>query len=468
MAATAADLAPIDFFTEAPAQIITAESCLSIATFEDFVYTFDYAAGSTNVLIFNRNKLLEIYTGKKAPYNSVWKRGNPRLKDSIELQTLHFRFENDILKFNILRETFNRSIFKYSIAYFRRPGEGIGETTAALEKTSAAVKAREKAIADSVRFAASTAKRAAQAAAAAAAAAARKAAQAVKDRLLAQKQKAADADAARRAAQLKAEQGKMVQIAAAESDASPPYMKDGKMVVPYKVQTSVNGSFYADVMNKEGVTSRVEGATKAIVDKAVAKFAADLNFSAYENTGAVNTGAVNTPATEVKSDSKGYYKILGVPPTATIDDIRKAYRKLAAIHDTNKDSDLKTMQRINEAYGVLKDIGSKNAYNSANKNSANANAANTNSANTNPSSTALTASSRPANANAATADPKGYYEILGVPPTASPTDIKKAYRKLALIHHTNKGGDLQKIQKINEAYTILKDADSKNAYNGKY
>ncbi len=32
-----------------------------------------------------------------------------------------------------------------------------------------------------------------------------------------------------------------------------------------------------------------------------------------------------------------------------------------------------------------------------------------------------------------------YYELLGIEATASPEDIKRAYRRLALQHHPDKG-----------------------------
>jgi curved DNA-binding protein len=57
-----------------------------------------------------------------------------------------------------------------------------------------------------------------------------------------------------------------------------------------------------------------------------------------------------------------------------------------------------------------------------------------------------------------------YYNILGVPRNASPDDIKKAYRKLAMQHHPDRGGDHNKFAEINSAYEVLSNSDKKSAY----
>ena len=48
-----------------------------------------------------------------------------------------------------------------------------------------------------------------------------------------------------------------------------------------------------------------------------------------------------------------------------------------------------------------------------------------------------------------------YYEILGVSKNSSPEDIKTAYRKLAMKHHPDRGGDEAEFKKINEAYDAI-------------
>jgi len=57
-----------------------------------------------------------------------------------------------------------------------------------------------------------------------------------------------------------------------------------------------------------------------------------------------------------------------------------------------------------------------------------------------------------------------HYSTLGIPRTASPEEIKKAYRKLAMEHHPDRGGDNAKFQEISVAYNTLSDPDKKAAY----
>lgn len=63
---------------------------------------------------------------------------------------------------------------------------------------------------------------------------------------------------------------------------------------------------------------------------------------------------------------------------------------------------------------------------------------------------------------------KDYYEILGVPKTASEEDVKKAYRKLALKYHPDRNpGNKQaeeQFKEINEAYAVLSDKEKRKQY----
>ncbi|KAG7340571.1 heat shock protein DnaJ domain protein [Nitzschia inconspicua] len=59
---------------------------------------------------------------------------------------------------------------------------------------------------------------------------------------------------------------------------------------------------------------------------------------------------------------------------------------------------------------------------------------------------------------------KSYYDILGVPKTAGEKEIKKAYRKLAIQHHPDKGGNEETFKEISKAYQTLSNPDEKKIY----
>jgi len=53
---------------------------------------------------------------------------------------------------------------------------------------------------------------------------------------------------------------------------------------------------------------------------------------------------------------------------------------------------------------------------------------------------------------------------LEVEKTATFDEIKKSYRKLALKHHPDRGGDKDLFQEISNAYEVLSDKDKRDLY----
>ncbi|KAF2818838.1 heat shock protein DnaJ, partial [Ophiobolus disseminans] len=63
------------------------------------------------------------------------------------------------------------------------------------------------------------------------------------------------------------------------------------------------------------------------------------------------------------------------------------------------------------------------------------------------------------------------YQDLGLDASASNSDIKAAYRRLALVHHPDKNltaageaTDAAEFRRVNEAYELLQDDQSKARY----
>lgn len=57
-----------------------------------------------------------------------------------------------------------------------------------------------------------------------------------------------------------------------------------------------------------------------------------------------------------------------------------------------------------------------------------------------------------------------YYEILGLEKGASDDEIKKAFRRIAVKEHPDRGGDEAKFKEASEAYEVLKDPGKRQRY----
>lgn len=56
---------------------------------------------------------------------------------------------------------------------------------------------------------------------------------------------------------------------------------------------------------------------------------------------------------------------------------------------------------------------------------------------------------------------KDHFKTLGIPEQSSDEEIKKAYKKLAMKHHPDRGGDQTKFQEIQEAYDVLTNTEKR-------
>ena len=71
-----------------------------------------------------------------------------------------------------------------------------------------------------------------------------------------------------------------------------------------------------------------------------------------------------------------------------------------------------------------------------------------------------------------TSSQKDFYEILGINKNATPDEIRKAYKKLAIKWHPDKNPDNKeqaeaKFKEISEAYSVLSDPQKKNDYDNR-
>ncbi|HEV2912263.1 MAG TPA: J domain-containing protein [Pyrinomonadaceae bacterium] len=59
---------------------------------------------------------------------------------------------------------------------------------------------------------------------------------------------------------------------------------------------------------------------------------------------------------------------------------------------------------------------------------------------------------------------KDYYSILGAEEDAPRSEIERLYKRLAVLHHPDRGGDEEQMKSLNEAYGVLRDEETRASY----
>src|SRR3981081_2848978 len=65
------------------------------------------------------------------------------------------------------------------------------------------------------------------------------------------------------------------------------------------------------------------------------------------------------------------------------------------------------------------------------------------------------------------AEPRDFYEVLGVPRTANQKEIQRSYRKLARTYHPDVNKDPaaeERFKEVSEAYDVLSDPEQRRRY----